>query len=181
MDNIFKSNGLDVFDLEEIDTHGGSIRIYAQPATTGDRPRTKKVVAWLEFELSSGVDTAQYYANFQNNILSLKNKFLDFLLSNQDKRIIGYGAAAKGNTFINFAGLKTDLIEYIVDRNPAKAGKFMPASKIPILDESEILLTKPEFIIIFPWNLRQEIAEQLSYVREWNAKFVVFLPDMEIF
>ena len=75
----------------------------------------------------------------------------------------------------------TDLIEYIVDRNPAKTGKFMPASKIPILDESEILLTKPEFIIIFPWNLRQEIAEQLSYVREWNAKFVVFLPDMEIF
>lgn len=180
---VFQTNGLSVFDIEEIDMQGGSMRIYAQRSDTGRRPVSERVTAFLEREREAGLMEPSTYRSFPVKVQKVKNNFLDFLITQnrEGRRVAAYGAAAKGNTFLNYAGIRKDYISFVVDRNPEKAGKYMPGSRIPIVDESWVREKKPDFIVILPWNLRNEIAQQLDYIREWGGRFVVALPSVEVF
>ncbi len=179
---IFESNGLAIFDVEELSTHGGSLRVYAQRKTTGKHPVGESVQALLRLEESAGLSDVQFYKNFQERILEIKNQFLSFLLKAQaeNKKVVAYGAAAKGNTLLNFSGIRSDLIAYVVDRNPAKVGKYLPGSRIPVVTEKQLLADKPDWIIILPWNLCDEITQQLAYARDWGAKFVTAIPSLTV-
>ena len=179
---IFAANGLLVFDVEEHPTHGGSLRVFAQPAETGRHPISSRVDILLQQEEIAGMRSYHYYAGFQTRAEKVKNDFLYFLLDSKrrGKSVVAYGAAAKGNTLMNFTGIRQDLISYVVDRNPAKQGKFMPGSRIPIVSEDELHLSRPDYIVILPWNLRSEITLQLAYARDWNAQFVTAVPVLEI-
>jgi SAM-dependent methyltransferase len=179
--NIFKTNGLEVFDVEEIGTHGGSLRIFAQKQDVGVHGINERVDELIKKEQVAGMDTVEFYKNFQKKINDSKDRMLEFLLSAKNKKVVGYGAAAKGNTFLNYAGIRSDLVAFVVDKNPHKQNKFLPGSRIPIYDESLIKEHKPDFVIIFPWNLKNEIGEQLHYIREWGGRFVVAIPELEIF
>ena len=179
--HIFKTNGLAVFDVEEISTHGGSLRIFAQKKNTGTHVITERVGTLLEKEKSAGMDTGGFYQGFQHKINNSKDKMLQFLIGVKDKKVIGYGAAAKGNTFLNYAGIRSDLVAFVVDKSPYKQNKFLPGSRIPIHDESFIRQHKPDYVIIFPWNLKEEISEQLAYIRDWGGQFVVAIPELKIF
>lgn len=179
--NIFKTNGLVVFDVEEINTHGGSLRIFAQKKSSGSHKITKRVDVLINKEKNAGVDTSEFYKGFQHRINESKDKMLEFLIGIKNKKVVGYGAAAKGNTFLNYAGIRSDLVAFVVDKNPHKQNKFLPGSRIPIYDELQIKQNKPDYVIIFPWNLKNEIGEQLSYIREWGGRFVVAIPELEIF
>ena len=180
--DIFKLCGLAVFNVEQIPTHGGSLRVYAQRFDTGIRVIDDSVTALLERENAVGMKTTEFYQGFESDAELLKAQLLDFLATAKDKsqHVAAYGAAAKGNTFLNYAGVKVDLIEYIADRNPAKQGKWMPGSRIPIVDEAHLQASKPDFVVILPWNLQDEVADQLAYIRQWGAKFVVVQPDFRI-
>jgi len=180
--NIFADNGLNVFDVEQLTTHGGSLRVFAQRKDKGDKPVTIRVTEMLQNEDKSGMKTIAYYSGFQGKAEKVKNDFLAFLLNarRDGKKVAGYGAAAKGNTLINFAGIKPDLIKYVVDLNPAKQNKFLPGSRIPIVDEEILKKDKPDYIVILPWNLKAEVSAQLAYTKEWNAKFVVASPNLTI-
>jgi len=179
---IFDKNGLQVFDVEEITTHGGSLRVFAQRKDQGIHQVCESVNEILSLEASAGVKTNTYYADFQLSANQVKYDLIEFLIKakREGKKVIGYGAAAKGNTLINYAGIRPDLLSFVVDRNPAKQNKYLPGSRIPIVDESVIRQEKPDYVLIFPWNLKQEVTEQLEYVREWNAKFVTAVPTLEI-
>ncbi|MCT7961893.1 class I SAM-dependent methyltransferase [Laspinema sp. D1] len=179
---IFAANGLSVFDVEEHPTHGGSLRVFAQRQDLGVHRVNDNVEKLLNQELKIGISNADYYADFQAKINHVKNDFLTFLLEakRQGKLVVGYGAAAKGNTLMNYAGIRPDLIPFVVDRNPAKQGKFMPGSRIPIVEESYIKNTKPNYVIILPWNLKKEVMSQLKYIRDWGGKFVTAVPQMEV-
>jgi len=180
---IFLANGLEVFDVEEISTHGGSLRVYAQKKGIGQQKLSDRVTKLIEKEKNAGVDTIFFYEGFQSKINTVKNQMLEFLIKTSvDKEVVvGYGAAAKGNTFLNYAGIRSDLISFVVDRNPYKQNKFLPGSRIPIYDEKKIKAIKPNYVVIFPWNLKSEVSEQLAYIREWGGKFVVAIPNLEIF
>ena len=182
VDHIFTVNGLTAFDVEEHPTHGGSLRVFAQRRDTGSYPRGMKVDALLKRETQIGMTTADYYAGFQTRIDKVKNDFLTFLLDARraGKKVAAYGAAAKGNTLLNFAGVRPDLLPYVVDKNPAKQGKFMPGSRISIVDESRLCEQRPDYVVIFPWNIKEEIMKQLAYVREWGGHFVTAVPKLEI-
>lgn len=179
---IFAANGLTVFDVEEIPTHGGSLRVYAQRTDTGERPVSKRVAALLEQEERAGVSTPGYYAKLQTQAEDVVDTLNAFLIetARSGKTIAGYGAAAKGNTMLNFAGTRPHLLPWVVDRNPAKAGKFLPGSRIPIVDEQRLREEQPDYVLILPWNLRDEVMEQLAYVREWGGKFVTAIPELRI-
>lgn len=182
VDRIFAANGLQVFDVDQIPTHGGSLRVYAQRADTCTRPREDAVEAVLGAEADRGVATAAFYQGFQTRVDRLKDEFVRFLLDakRDGRKVAAYGAAAKGNTLLNFAGVRRDLLPWVVDRNPAKAGKFMPGSRIPIVTEDRIRAERPDLIVILPWNIKDEVMEQLSYAREWGARFVTAIPELEI-
>lgn len=179
---IFSSNGLKVFDVEELSTHGGSLRVYAERSDHGSIPVENRVAELLDKESSMRLDAQAYYASFQEKALKVKNDFLDFLLDakRQGKTVAAYGAAAKGNTLLNFAGIKSDLIDFVVDRNPAKQGKYLPGSRIKIVDESVLQSTKPDYVVILPWNLKQEIVQQLSYAADWGGRFVTAVPELSL-
>ncbi|MEI7431225.1 MAG: class I SAM-dependent methyltransferase, partial [Betaproteobacteria bacterium] len=180
--SIFAHNGLAVFDVEELSTHGGSLRVYAQRSDTGSREIGCSVDQLLAVENEAGVTSTVFYAGFQAKADRIKNDFLSFLIKakNAGKTVAAYGAAAKGNTLMNYAGIRPDLISYVVDRNPAKQGKYMPGSRIPIVDESRLMETKPDFIVILPWNLGAEVTAQLEYFREWGGQFVVAVPALSL-
>lgn len=180
---VFAAGGLTVFDVEEHPTHGGSLRVFAQRTDTGAHPATARLAALLERERLSGLHAAAYYAGFQDQAERVKNDFLAFLLEAKraGRRVAAYGAAAKGNTLLNFAGVRPDLISFVVDRNPAKQGKFLPGSRIPIVAEDRLRECRPDYVVILPWNLREEIMNQLGYVREWNAQFVTAVPRLQTF
>jgi len=180
---IFLENGLEVFDVEELPTHGGSLRVFAQKKNIGKQPISTRVTELLREEKSASIDSIKFYQGFQDKINTAKNRMLEFLIkANQDKSlVIGYGAAAKGNTFLNYAGIRSDLISFVVDKNPHKQNKFLPGSRIPIYSEQMIKDKKPNFVVIFPWNLKAEISNQLAYIREWGGKFVVAIPELEVF
>jgi len=182
VNRIFSANGLEVFDVEEHPTHGGSLRVFAQRSETGKRPRAAIVGEMLEREVKLGVTTIGYYSDFQAKVEKVKNDFLLFLLASAKagKTIGAYGAAAKGNTLMNYAGVRRDLISFVVDRNPAKQGRFMPGSRIPIVTEDQLKQAQPKYVVILPWNLKTEIVQQLDYIMNWGGKFVVAVPHLEI-
>lgn len=182
VDRIFRVNGLTVFDVKELPSHGGSLRVFAQRSDTGGRERGGRVVDMLEREAAAGVSTAAYYAGFQARADKIKDDFLRFLLDakRDRKKVAAYGAAAKGNTLMNYAGVRRDLIAFVVDRNPAKQGRYMPGSRIAIVPESRLKEDKPDVIVILPWNLRAEVTRQLEYVKAWGAKFVTAVPRLEV-
>ena len=180
--NIFAKNGLSVFDVERLGTHGGSLRVFAQRSDTGINQVSSKVDELINKENNAGMTTIDFYRGFQEHAEKVKNDFLRFLIDkkNEGKVVVGYGAAAKGNTLLNFAGVKSDLIKYVVDRSPHKQGKFMPGSRIPIVSEDRLKSDKPDFVVIFPWNISVEIKTQLNYLSTSGTKFVVAVPNLQI-
>ncbi len=179
---VFAANGLSVFDVEEHPTHGGSLRVFAQRQESGKRLRNPRVDALLAYEEHAGLLTAGFYERFQSAAEKVKNDFLAFLLQarRDGKTVAAYGAAAKGNTLMNFAGIRADLIAFVVDRNPAKQGKYMPGSRIPIFGETKLLDSKPDYVVILPWNLKSEIVAQLDYLRGWGGVFVTAIPVLGV-
>jgi len=180
--NIFNANGLAVFDVEQLPTHGGSLRVYAQRKDFGKHAINQRVTDLLKREAAAGMNNADYYEGFQAHADKVKNDFLSFLLEARraGKTVVGYGAAAKGNTLLNYAGVRLDLLSYVVDLNPSKQNKFLPGSRIPIVVEAQIKQTKPDYIVILPWNLREEVILQLAYVREWGGQFVTAVPKLKV-
>ena len=180
---VFAANGLSVFDAEKLPTHGGSLRVFAQRADTGERAATERLEELLGEEVSAGVLSSGFYTGFQAKADMVKDDFLAFLIEAKraGKTVAAYGAAAKGNTLMNYAGVRPDLISFVVDLNPAKQGKFMPGSRIPIVDEDHILERKPDYIVIFPWNLSDEVIGQLDHVRGWGCEFVTAVPKLQSF
>ncbi|MDB5223984.1 MAG: class SAM-dependent methyltransferase [Chitinophagaceae bacterium] len=180
---IFESQGLQMFDVEEIPTHGGSLRIYATHKENKQQEISENVNELLEKEVSKGINELEYYNNFQQKALKVKLDLTDFLIKQkrENKQVAAYGAAAKGNTLLNYCGIKNDLIDFVVDANPHKQNKFLPASHIPVMNEEQLKKNKPDFVIILPWNLKKEITTQLNYIKDWGGKFVVAIPELKIF
>lgn len=182
VERIFERNGLAVFDAEELPTHGGSLRVYAQRSDTGKRETSERVSKISVTEINAGVKTTSFYAGFQAKADRVKNDFLSFLIEakNSGKTVAAYGAAAKGNTLMNYAGIRPDLIQFVVDRNPAKQRKYMPGSRIPIVDEAYLRTTKPNYVVVLSWNLKAEVMQQLDYVRAWGGKIATVVPYLEV-
>ena len=182
-EKIFAAHGLTLFDVEELPTHGGSLRIYGRHAEDNSKPVGPRVKILRDRELSAGFTHMECYAAFAEQVKETKRKLLEFLINAKRKghSIAGYGAPGKGNTLLNYCGIRTDFLDYTVDRNPYKHGRFLPGTHIPIFPPEKIRETKPDFVMILPWNLKDEIREQLSYIREWGGKFVVPIPQVEIF
>ncbi|MEO5592087.1 MAG: class I SAM-dependent methyltransferase [Chitinophagaceae bacterium] len=179
---IFAAQGLEMFDVEEIPTHGGSLRIYAKHAEDKSKAISANVENLLAKETAKGMGTLDYYDNFQQKALKVKYDLTEFLIKqkNSHKKVAAYGAAAKGNTLLNYCGIKSDLIDFVVDANPHKQNKFLPASHIPVVNEQYLKDKQPDFVIILPWNLKEEITAQLSYIKEWGGRFVVPIPALQI-
>jgi 2-polyprenyl-3-methyl-5-hydroxy-6-metoxy-1,4-benzoquinol methylase len=179
---IFASQGLEMFDVEEIPTHGGSLRIYAKHAADESKAISPNVAALLQKETAKGLAGLAYYANFQQKALKVKLDITAFLIEQKraGKKVAAYGAAAKGNTLLNYCGIKSDLIDFVVDANPHKQNKFLPASHIPVMNEDYLKAQQPDYVIILPWNLKEEITGQLAYIRDWGGKFVVPIPSLQI-
>jgi len=182
VERIFAANGLTVFDVEEIGTHGGSLRVFAQRSDGGRHARSENVAAVLQREVEDGLLRADTYAGFQARTNCIKDDLHVFLIEARraGRRVAAYGAAAKGNTLMNYAGIRGDLIDFVVDRNPAKAGKYMPGSRIPIVGEARLREARPDYVVLLPWNLRTELVEQLDYVRDWVGRFVTAVPALEV-
>ena len=180
VDKIFSSQGLHIFDVERLETHGGSLRVYAQRAT-GGQPQSSHVTSVLAHEKAAGMSEDAFYAGMQGRAEEVKHQLLAFLLEARQRgwQVVAYGAAAKGNTLLNFCGIRQDLVEYVVDRNPVKCGKFLPGSRIPIVTESTLQQRRPDIVLILPWNLRQEITRQLDYIRDWGGRLVTVIPSLE--
>ena len=182
VDTIFRANGLEVFDVEELPTHGGSLRVFAQRADTRPHAVSSRVGRLLDTEKEAGMLEDGIYRDFSRKLQEIKNDLLSFLIEQNrlGKLVVAYGAAAKGNTLMNFAGVRPDYIPYVVDRNPAKRGKYMPGSHIPIVGEERLKHDHPDYILILPWNLKEEIVNQLSYVRDWGGRFVSAIPGLTV-
>ena len=179
---VLAAHGLEVFDVDELKSHGGSLRMYAQRRSTGRRPVGPKVEALLERERALGFDTLEGHAGFSARVEETKWRLLEFLIGcrREGKRVAGYGAPGKGNTLLNYCGIRTDLLDFTVDRNPYKQGQFLPGTHIPIYHPEALEQARPDFVLILPWNLKEEIAAQLSYTREWGARCVVPIPEVEV-
>ena len=179
---IFEKHGLCVFDVEQLTTHGGSLRIYAGFVDSKQDQISKDVSSLIAEEKEFGLLNDETYRQFGDRVKSIKSDFVKFIsdCSKANKKVIAYGAAAKGNTFLNYCGVKKDSIEYVVDASPYKVGRFLPGSHIPIVDEQRIKDSQPDYIVILPWNLKEEVMEQLSYVREWGCKFVIAVPELKV-
>ena len=180
---IFEKQGLELFDVDEIPTHGGSLRIYAKHKGDFSKKISENVAKLLKKEDNAHLTNIRTYQGFQLKANKVKNDFLLFLLKakKENKHIVGYGAAAKGNTLLNYCGIKKDLIDFVVDASPHKQGKFLPSSHIPIVNEMKIKEVKPDYVVIFPWNIKTEIVEQLAYIHEWGGKFVTAVPNLKVF
>lgn len=180
--SVFAANGLAVFDVEELPTHGGSLRVYAARADSGAHQPSGRVADLVESEREAGVATAACYQSLQPKAERIATDLLSFLTQawKDGSKVAGYGAAAKGNTLINFAGIRRHLLPWVVDRNPAKQGKFLPGSRIPIVGEERILASRPDYVVILPWNLRDEVVANLGYIRDWGGRFVVAVPELRV-
>jgi hypothetical protein len=178
-ERIFAANGLVIYDVEELSTHGGSLRVYARHAEDTSKPETQRLFELRERELAAGVATLEYYSTFEARVQETKRQLLAFLIQakGQGKRIVGYGAPGKGNTLLNYCGIRTDFLEFTVDRSPHKQGKFLPGTRIPIHHPDRLREARPDYVLILPWNIRDEIISQLAYVREWGGQFVVPIPE----
>ena len=178
---ILAHHGLRVWDVEELATHGGSLRLWACHDGAAHR-ETPAVAGLLAKEATSGMLDMDFYRDFQHVADTVKNDFLAFLLDckRNGKQVVGYGAAAKGNTLLNYAGVRPDLLDYVVDASPHKQGRYLPGSRIPVVAETKLRETRPDYVVILPWNLREEISEQLDYIREWGGKFVTAVPNLVV-
>jgi SAM-dependent methyltransferase len=180
VERIFRANGLVIIDVAHLSTHGGSIRVFAQRADTG-APRGKAVSDMLAQEREAKVTTADFYLGFQPRVEATKYALLAFLLEQKraGRKVGAYGAAAKGNTLLNFAGVRGDLLRYVADRSAAKQGKYLPGSRIPVVDEAHHSADRPDWVLILPWNLRSEIEAQLAAIKQWGGRFVRAVPTLE--
>jgi SAM-dependent methyltransferase len=183
VERIFQYHGLAMFDVEELPTHGGSIRIYAKHIEDTTKDISSRVAALLKKENAAGMSSMNFYKDFEENVRNTKRKILEFLIQAKvdGKKIAGYGAPGKGNTLLNYCGIRTDFIDYTVDRNPHKQGNFLPGTLIPIYEPAKIRETKPDYVFILPWNLKEEIMESMSFVQEWGGKFVVPIPEVIVY
>jgi hypothetical protein len=179
---IFAAHGLTVFDVEELGTHGGSLRVYARHTEDTAKPVTQRVVELARREEAAGLSARAYYTSFAERVEETKRALLEFLIAAKraGKTIVGYGAPGKGNTLLNYCGIRTDFLDYTVDRSPYKQGKFLPGTRIPIHPPERLRETQPDYVLILPWNLKDEILEQLAYVREWGGRFVVPIPTVKV-
>jgi SAM-dependent methyltransferase len=178
---IFAAHGLRVWHVEQLLTHGGSLRVWASHVQ-GRHAQTEDVKALLALESTAGMQDAAYYKGFQAKAEAVKNECLAFLLKQRlaERKVVGYGAAAKGNTLLNYAGVRPDLLPYVVDASPYKQDHWLPGSRIPVVAETRLREDRPDFVLILPWNLREEITAQLSYIGEWGGRFVVAVPQLTI-
>jgi hypothetical protein len=177
-----RRHGLEVFDVDEIDTHGGSLRVYAAHSNCARQLMTHKPSLLMESERNAGLDKLATYASFHSRIEAAKCALLSFLavVRNEGRTIVGYGAPAKGNTLLNYCGIGTDLLEYTVDRNPYKQGRYLPGTHIPVFAPEHISDTKPDYVLILPWNIRDEIVGQMSHIRKWGGRFVIPIPRPQV-
>ena len=179
---LFERHGLEVFDVEELPTHGGSLRVYARHAEDPSRPVESRVGALRDREEGLGVRTLAYYWEFAEGVKEAKRRLLEFLIQakREGKRVAGYGAPGKGNTLLNYCGIRTDMVDFTVDRNPYKQGKYLPGTHIPIYAPAMLEEARPDYVLILPWNLKDEIVKQLSDIRVWGGRFVVPIPALRV-
>jgi hypothetical protein len=182
VERVFAAHGLTLFDVEELPTHGGSLRIYGRHREDATKPVSSRAHALREREVARGFQTLDCYRGFGECVKATKRALLEFLVQakNAGKSIVGYGAPGKGNTLLNYCGIRTDFLDYTVDRNPYKQGKYTPGTRIPICDPERIRETRPDYLLILPWNLREEIIGQMAHVRSWGCKFAVPIPQLKI-
>lgn len=182
VEQVFAAHGLVLFDVEELGTHGGSLRIYGRHAADMSKAVSGRVTELRQREIARGFDTLDTYRGFGEQVKETKRKLLAFLIEAKraGKSVVGYGAPGKGNTLLNYCGIREDFLDYTVDRNPYKQGKFTPGTRIPIFDPSKIRETKPDYVLILPWNLKDEIAGQMAFIREWGGQLVTPIPEVEI-
>lgn len=179
---VFASHGLKIFDVDELSTHGGSLRIYACHSDNSSKLIEQSVSDLIKSENDTGFNKLEHYVSFAEKVKQTKRNILDFMIreKKRGKSFVGYGAPAKGNTLLNYCGIRTDFIDYTVDRSPHKQGHFLPGVHIPICEPDKIKETRPDYLVILPWNLKNEIMEQMSYIREWGGKFIVFIPVVRV-
>lgn len=182
VNRIFAYHGIRLFDVEELPTHGGSLRIFGRHEADAEKVVTTRVKELLDRELQLGFESPDFYAAFQEQVKETKRKLLSFLIEARraGKSVVGYGAPGKGNTLLNYCGIRTDFLDYTVDRSPHKQGNFLPGTHIPILHPDMIRETRPDYVLILPWNLKEEIAQQIAYIREWGGQFVVPIPEVQV-
>ncbi len=182
VERVFARHGLELFDVDELPTHGGSLRIYARHAGSASPP-SPRAAALRERERAWGVDRAEPYQAFGERVRRVRRDVLTFLIeaARAGETVVGYGAPGKGNTLLNYCGIRPDLLPFTVDRNPYKQGTFTPGARIPVYPPERLLESRPDYVLILPWNLRDEIAAQMAAVREWGGRFVVPIPHLEIF
>lgn len=180
---LFEFHGFELFDVDELETHGGSLRIYVKHREDNSRSISGNVSQLLNRELAANVNDISSYIGFYEKVRDVKLNFLSYVVNERmkGKKIIGFGAAAKGNTFLNYCGIKPDIIECVVDDTPSKQGKFLPQSHIPVVSRDYFINNKPDIIIIIPWNFKKEIIEKLAFTKEWGAQLVTYIPDIEIY
>jgi SAM-dependent methyltransferase len=182
VEQVFARHGLTLFDVEELPTHGGSLRIYGRHSDDGAKPVSERVVELREREKRLGYAALDLYLSFAERVKATKRNILEFLIAakREGKSIVGYGAPAKGNTLLNYCGIRTDMIDYTVDRSPHKQGHYLPGTRIPIYGPERIAESRPGYLVILPWNLKDEIMSQMGHIREWGGKFVVLIPDVKV-
>ena len=180
---IFDTHGLTLFDVEELSTHGGSLRIYARHSKDSSKSVCQAVQELLERETKEGVTNLKYYLSFDDKLKEAKRNILEFMigLKKERKTIVGYGAPAKGNTLLNYCGIRTDFIDFTVDRSPHKQGHYLPGTRIPIFHPDKIKENRPDYLLILPWNLKEEIMGQMAHIREWGGRFAVLIPDVKVY
>ncbi len=183
VERVFAAHGLRIFDVEEIATHGGSLRIYAAHAEDERKPNGARGEQLKAREASAGLTRLDGYASFAEQVHATKRRLVAFLISAKDsgKAVAGYGAPAKGNTLLNYCGIRADLVDYTVDRSPHKQGRFLPGSHIPIRHPDMIRSTRPDYLLMLPWNLRQEVMDQMAYIRDWGGQFVAPIPEVSVY
>ncbi len=182
VERVFAAHGITLFDVEEISTHGGSLRIFGRHVNDASKPASARVSKLRKAEMGAGLDRIETYAAFAEQIKATKRALLRFLIGAREegKRVAGYGAPAKGNTLLNYCGVRADLLDYTVDRSPHKQGLFLPGTHIPVFPPERIVATRPDYVLILPWNLKEEIVEQMAHVRSWGGKFVVPIPKVKV-
>jgi hypothetical protein len=183
VEKIFAAHGLVLFDVEELPTHGGSLRIFARHAEDSTKPVSLRVTELRAREESAGYARLETYSRFAEQVKETKRKLLEFLIKakRNGKKIAAYGAAAKGNTLLNYCAIRTDFLDYTVDRSPYKQGMFLPGTRIPVYSPDQIRRTQPDYLLILPWNLKDEIIQQNAYIRDWGGQFVVPIPEVTVY
>jgi 2-polyprenyl-3-methyl-5-hydroxy-6-metoxy-1,4-benzoquinol methylase len=183
VERIFSAHGLTLFDVEEIATHGGSLRIYARHEEDDAKPVGGRVRELRSREEAAGFTNLEHYLTFTQKVIETKRRLLQFLIEAQrdGKTVVGYGAPAKANTLLNYCGVRTDILPYTVDRSPHKQGHYLPGTRIPICDPQMIRKTKPDYLLLLPWNIREEIMTQMAFIREWGGKFVAPIPEVRVY